>query len=498
MSRAARSGASSGVWSRPDRDPRFHGVTVVVECEVDEPVKPPDNPVEITEVRLFPPWSSPRSSPWACRTCSGPPWTARPSSSSPRRGPCFCGVRAPADADGAPADFDLAFRVARYRGRVRPSLLLASPLLLTACGARLAASPGDPAASYAYVIAPPAAGSWKLDVEARFEGAPSERLVMPEGPEAVGDVVLVDGAGVHPIPRAGDAWVAPACRSRCTVRYALDLGTLASLCHHMDCLRRVGDAVLGPANAWMLHPEPMGEAAMHVDVRGGDPRRFVTGLRRGPSGGYAFRARDLGEASYTAFGDFRRVRADVAGAELEVALLGAPLAMGDAAAVGAVKDAAGCVAGAFGRFPVGATVFVVPVQGRQEVVFGRVLSLAGASVALLFGTETPAAQMHDEWVPVHELFHLGTPSFVGEAHWLEEGLATYYEPVLRERAGWMREADLWQHFAREMPRGLRKRRRAARARAARRHRLDLLGRGTLRAARGRPHPRGDRRPEIAR
>jgi predicted metalloprotease with PDZ domain len=57
---------------------------------------------------------------------------------------------------------------------------------------------------------------------------------------------------------------------------------------------------------------------------------------------------------------------------------------------------------------------------------------------------------------VHELFHLGTPSFVGEAHWLEEGLATYYEPVLRERAGWMREEDLWRHFAREMTRGLRK------------------------------------------
>ena len=42
-----------GVWSRPDRDPRFHGVTVVVACDVVEPVKPPVNPVEITEVKLF-------------------------------------------------------------------------------------------------------------------------------------------------------------------------------------------------------------------------------------------------------------------------------------------------------------------------------------------------------------------------------------------------------------------------------------------------------------
>jgi 8-oxo-dGTP diphosphatase len=42
-----------GVYSRPDRDVRFHGVTVLVECAVAPPVKPPSNPVEIREVRLF-------------------------------------------------------------------------------------------------------------------------------------------------------------------------------------------------------------------------------------------------------------------------------------------------------------------------------------------------------------------------------------------------------------------------------------------------------------
>jgi 8-oxo-dGTP diphosphatase len=42
-----------GVFSRPDRDPRFHSVTVVLECNVDPPVRPPSNPLEITEVGLF-------------------------------------------------------------------------------------------------------------------------------------------------------------------------------------------------------------------------------------------------------------------------------------------------------------------------------------------------------------------------------------------------------------------------------------------------------------
>jgi hypothetical protein len=195
-----------------------------------------------------------------------------------------------------------------------------------------------------------------------------------------------------------------------------------------------------------------------VRVGSGDERRFATGLRRdrGRDGGYVLRARELGEASYTAFGEMRTERLSVGGATIHVELLGPPLAMTDAGAVAWVGNAAGCVATLFGRFPVDATVFVVPVRGADGVVFGRVFSLAGASVALLFGADTRAESAHDDWVVVQELFHLGTPSFVGEGHWLEEGLATFYEPLLRERAGWMSEADLWKHFAEEMPRGVRK------------------------------------------
>jgi 8-oxo-dGTP diphosphatase len=42
-----------GVFSRPVRDPRFHAVTVVVECLVEPPVRPPANPIEITQAALF-------------------------------------------------------------------------------------------------------------------------------------------------------------------------------------------------------------------------------------------------------------------------------------------------------------------------------------------------------------------------------------------------------------------------------------------------------------
>ena len=43
----------SGVYSAPDRDPRFHAVTVVVRVRVSEPEHPPVNSLEIRDVRLF-------------------------------------------------------------------------------------------------------------------------------------------------------------------------------------------------------------------------------------------------------------------------------------------------------------------------------------------------------------------------------------------------------------------------------------------------------------
>lgn len=42
-----------GIWSRPDRDPRFHAVTIGVYCRVSEPVTKPMNPLEIRDVRAF-------------------------------------------------------------------------------------------------------------------------------------------------------------------------------------------------------------------------------------------------------------------------------------------------------------------------------------------------------------------------------------------------------------------------------------------------------------
>jgi 8-oxo-dGTP diphosphatase len=53
--RVVRLGRVTGVYSRPDRDPRFHAVTVCVSAEVCEPLAGPSNRLEIREACLFAP-----------------------------------------------------------------------------------------------------------------------------------------------------------------------------------------------------------------------------------------------------------------------------------------------------------------------------------------------------------------------------------------------------------------------------------------------------------
>jgi 8-oxo-dGTP diphosphatase len=46
-------GELCGIYSAPERDLRFHAVTVLVSAVVGEPSRPPSNPLEIREARLF-------------------------------------------------------------------------------------------------------------------------------------------------------------------------------------------------------------------------------------------------------------------------------------------------------------------------------------------------------------------------------------------------------------------------------------------------------------
>jgi len=101
----------------------------------------------------------------------------------------------------------------------------------------------------------------------------------------------------------------------------------------------------------------------------------------------------------------------------------------------------------------GGLVVLIP-SPRGGVPFGRVLSLGGAVVTVLVGEQATTQDLYDDWVLVHEFIHLGSPLMRDTGAWLNEGIATFYEPVLRTRAGWKSEDDVWREWISSMPRGM--------------------------------------------
>jgi hypothetical protein len=55
---------------------------------------------------------------------------------------------------------------------------------------------------------------------------------------------------------------------------------------------------------------------------------------------------------------------------------------------------------------------------------------------------------------VHEMAHLAFPSVPDQHHWLEEGLATYIEPLARFGTGQLGRAAVWGDLVQGLPKGL--------------------------------------------
>ena len=360
----------------------------------------------------------------------------------------------------------------QFRLRVRAGTLAseigrraALPLLVLATSACYRpATEARPHGSWSYDVVAPTAGSRVLTVEATFDGSRTERLgIGRDVAPWIKDMKVRTENTFRAVEWRGAEWFEPSCVWRCTMKYTIDLGELAKACgDEVDCARRVGDATLSPALAWLVHPVPRADVPVRVRVRTPDRAQFATGMNAADSSGrtFSFRSFDLDEGSFTAFGPMRQYRVDVPGkgqdkARIDVAVLGdSSYAMPDAAIRSWIEDSANATVPLFGRFPVDrTTLFIVPAAGEDEVVFGKVLSLAGASVVVVVGDRMPPSSRHKDWVLVHELFHLGFPTFRGEGRWLGEGLATYYEPILRARAGWTTDGEVFRQFARNMPRG---------------------------------------------
>jgi hypothetical protein len=119
-----------------------------------------------------------------------------------------------------------------------------------------------------------------------------------------------------------------------------------------------------------------------------------------------------------------------------------------------IRRAGTAVSTYYGRFPVlHTTVRIVPVEGEDGIFHGITFGDNGGFTRIPLGQHTTEEELKSDWIMTHEFVHLAFPDMPQRHHWIEEGLATYVEPIARAQAGQLTPASIWRDMMRDMPKG---------------------------------------------
>ena len=150
-------------------------------------------------------------------------------------------------------------------------------------------------------------------------------------------------------------------------------------------------------------------------------------------------------------------RLQIGSAFLQVDFATGALDLSDDIVLNRIQTAAHAVVTYYGRFPVPrARIFVVPIPDRGDVVHGTTWGDVGgwpSFTRIALGQHLTPPQLASDWTITHELVHLAFPSLPDDQHWMEEGLATYIEPVARAQAGELPAKQIWSDMLDGMPKG---------------------------------------------
>jgi hypothetical protein len=119
-----------------------------------------------------------------------------------------------------------------------------------------------------------------------------------------------------------------------------------------------------------------------------------------------------------------------------------------------VRSAAESVATYYRHFPLPHILIrITPFEGsgvRHGTTFGE----GGGRIRIHVGTGTTQEALKSDWMLTHEMVHLAFPSVPDAHHWIEEGIATYVEPIARVRAKHMEASEMWFELVRDLHQGL--------------------------------------------
>lgn len=143
----------------------------------------------------------------------------------------------------------------------------------------------------------------------------------------------------------------------------------------------------------------------------------------------------------------------IGGGEIEVTLPEEQMKVSAEELLAWVRAAAKAVSEYYGHFPAEHLTLRVRAGNGSGVRHGVTYPRGGGLILISVGRETTADDLKTDWTLTHEMTHLAFPDQEDSHHWIEEGLATYVEPVARAQVGQLSVAEVWKEFIHDMPKG---------------------------------------------
>jgi hypothetical protein len=309
---------------------------------------------------------------------------------------------------------------------------------------------GPPAGEGVRYLVAASPGAEVLTVEV-FPGAARWLTLDPDLMSYVADLAVEVAPGRWtPVAARDGGWALPAAGAH--VRYRFLLGRAADAIGDVDVAARARRALVAPPTTWLVRPSTeRGRVPYQLRFAGGDADTvFASPLPAVAPDTYASSFGPSGIGPYAAFGPFTRESMFVGGGTVAMAVARG-LDADRPALRSWVLTAARAVTAYYGRLPV-PRVLVLVVEKRAGV-HGKQMGDGDASVLLQVA---PGADLHDpswDWMATHEMVHLANPGLSRRHLWLEEGLATYVEPLARAAVGDMAPEIVWREMVRGMPHG---------------------------------------------
>ncbi len=145
---------------------------------------------------------------------------------------------------------------------------------------------------------------------------------------------------------------------------------------------------------------------------------------------------------------------EIGGGKIDVAFSSTPSEPLRKLVLGWVTLSARAVTVYYERFPVSHLQLEIRFFQGRGVRGGRTTGWNGPKITIAVGRSCTSADFADDWMLTHEMVHLAFPSVPEEHHWIEEGSATYIEPVARARAGDLTPEKVWGDLVDGLPKGL--------------------------------------------